>query len=205
MKTLPDSVKQLKDWPISGHLIPHTWYHHLTTKRGDPYGPAIFILADILYWYRPKVITDEKTGKVTYEKKFKKDLLQRSYEQMASKFSISKRQATQAVVYLEEKNLIKRVFRSIKLGDLVINNVLYIELNVEELFKISLPEDEIIDPLPSHRETLSPYIVRQIQRLPHRLLSRGRTRTPPPPNPPKKKNCFKIWRRRWRNNSNSKC
>lgn len=155
MTKLPEAVLQLKNWNIQGHIIPHSWYRHLTTKRGDPYAPAIFVLSDILYWYRPKISMDEETGEVLYEKKFQEDLLQRSYEQFSQKFGISKRQAYNAITYLEEKGIIKRHFRSFQLGEIFLNNVLYIDLNINELLKISLNDDETFQNFQKQKEDSS--------------------------------------------------
>ena len=50
---------------------------------------ALLILADLVYWYRPAPIYDIKTGQLNgYGKKFKEDLLQRSYKNLEEKFGL---------------------------------------------------------------------------------------------------------------------
>lgn len=81
---------------------------------GKPYLIAIVILSDIVYWYRAGRGTDEGSGQLLgYRKRFKADLLQRSYQQMADQFGITKRDATNAVVELEKLGVVRRVFRTL--------------------------------------------------------------------------------------------
>lgn len=108
--------------------IPETWYH--TIKRNNqPHAMAILILWDLVYWYKWTEVRDEVSGLVIgYKKKFKADLLQRSYEAISNKFGISKRQATDIIVFLEKLGAVKRVFRNIKVANTTLSNVLFIEL-----------------------------------------------------------------------------
>ena len=97
------SVDAIATMAISGNVIPATWYKTITTASGKADLAAINILSDVLYWYRPSEIRDESTGDViAYRKRFSADLLQRSYDQIAEHFGLSKRQAKDAVVRLEE-------------------------------------------------------------------------------------------------------
>lgn len=130
-----DSVGRIN---ISGNVIPMSWYKTIVRETGKPYLEAITILADIVYWYRPTEIRDEQTGLVIeYRKKFKADLLQRSYQQIANMFGISKREATNAIVRLEKLGVIKRVFRTLNINDVVTSNVLFLELIPERLKKLT--------------------------------------------------------------------
>lgn len=108
--------------------IPETWYH--TIKRNNqPHAMAILILWDLVYWYKWTEVRDEASGLVIgYKKKFKADLLQRSYEAIGNKFGISKRQATDVIVFLEKMGAVKRVFRNIRVANTTLSNVLFIEL-----------------------------------------------------------------------------
>lgn len=126
---------------ISGNIIPQMWYRTIVRDSGKPNLTAIIILADIVYWYKPTEIRDENTGQVVaVKKKFKSDLLQRSYQQISEQFGISKKEATNAVIFLEKLGVIKRVFRTITINGLVINNVLYLELLVSRLKELTYPE-----------------------------------------------------------------
>lgn len=127
---------------ISGNIIPQAWYKTIIRDSGKPNLTAIVILADIVYWYKPVEVRDEVTGQVVEsKKKFKADLLQRSYQQISEQFGISKKEATSAVVFLEKLGVVKRVFRTINIEGLVINNVLYLELIVTRLRELTYPED----------------------------------------------------------------
>lgn len=127
---------------ISGNIIPQAWYKTIIRDSGKPYLTAIVILADIVYWYKPAEVRDEVTGQVVeFKKKFKADLLQRSYQQISEQFGISKKEASSAIVFLEKLGVVKRVFRTINIEGLVINNVLYLELIVNRLRELTYPED----------------------------------------------------------------
>lgn len=108
--------------------IPETWYY--TIKRNNqPHAMAILVLWDLVYWYKWTEVRDEASGLVIgYKKKFKADLLQRSYEAISNKFGISKRQATDVIVFLEKMGAVKRVFRNIRVANTTLSNVLFIEL-----------------------------------------------------------------------------
>ncbi len=128
---------------ISGNIIPQTWYRTVVRESGKPNLTAIVILADIVYWYRPTEIRDESTGQVVaLKKKFKADLLHRSYQQISEQFGISKKEATNAIIFLEKLRVVKRVFRTITINGLVINNVLYLELVVSRLRELTYPEEK---------------------------------------------------------------
>lgn len=127
---------------ISGNIIPQVWYRTIIRESGKPNLTAIIILADIVYWYKPTEIRDEGTGQVIGgRKKFKSDLLQRSYQQISEQFGISKKEATNAVVFLEKLGVVRRVFRTISMNGIVVNNVLYLELIVDRLKELTYPEE----------------------------------------------------------------
>lgn len=141
-----DRVGEMNFW---GNIIPQTWYKTIRRDSGKPYLTAIVILSDVVYWYRPTEIRDENTGTVTaYKKKFAADKLQRSYQQIADMFGISKREATDAVVFLEELGVIKREFRKINVNGVVCNNVLFIGLNPERLKEITYDPTGTGTPIP---------------------------------------------------------
>ena len=132
---------------ISGNIIPQAWYQTVRRDSGKPNLTAIIILADIVYWYKPVEVRDEVSGQVMeYKKKFKADLLQRSYQQISEQFGISKKEASSAVIFLEKLGVVKRVFRTINISGLVINNVLYLELIVDRLRELTYPEGIDWDP-----------------------------------------------------------
>ena len=127
---------------FTGNVIPAAWYRTITRDNGKPNLTAIIILSDVVYWYRPVEIRDELTGQLCgFKKKFKADILQRNYQQLADQFGISKREAVNAVVELEKIGVVKRVFRTVRKGEMRNSNVLFLELNVDVLIQLTYPEN----------------------------------------------------------------
>lgn len=126
--TATPAVMAFKDLSLHGNVIPMAWYRQLTLANGKPNLPAIIILSDIVYWYRPVEVRDETTGHIIgYRAKFRADQLQRSYEQFADQFGLTKRQAKDAINYLLERGLITREFRSVAGSDgRLIGNVMFV-------------------------------------------------------------------------------
>lgn len=116
-------VDSLRGINFTGNIIPQNWYKTITNEKGKPDLPAIVILADILYWYRPSIVRSEETGEeVRLKKKFTdNDYLQRSYGQLEKQFGLSKRSARNAVVRLEQCGVIERI--TIKLSSCKWNTV----------------------------------------------------------------------------------
>ena len=139
-----DIVDEIGKLNFLGDIVPHTWYKTILRDNGKPYLNAIIILADIVYWYRPSEVREETSGQLLgFKKKFKEDLLQRSYQQMADRFGISKREATNAIIFLEKLGVIKRKFRTVTTAKTILNNVLYIRLYVDQLESITFPESTL--------------------------------------------------------------
>ena len=131
-------VDQSSQLNISGNIIPQAWYKSIVRENGKPHLTAIVILADIVYWYKPTEIRDEGSGQlVALKKKFKADLLQRSYQQIADEFGISKKEATNAIISLEKLGVIQRVFRNLVVSGITVTNVLFIELKVDRLKELT--------------------------------------------------------------------
>lgn len=135
-----DRVDRLSRMNITGNIIPSAWYQTIRKGTGKPYLNAIVILSDIVYWYRAAEVRDEGSGRLLgYRKRFKADLLQRSYQQMADQFGITKRDATNAVVELERLGVVKRVFRILTIGGQLVPNILFLDLDVEVLERLTFP------------------------------------------------------------------
>ena len=95
-----------------------------------------------MYWYRAAEVRDEGSGQLLgYRKRFKADLLQRSYQQMADQFGITKRDATNAVVELERLGVVRRVFRTLTINGQTVPNILFLELDADVLEQITFPEE----------------------------------------------------------------
>ncbi|MEC9492016.1 hypothetical protein [Flexistipes sp.] len=135
-----DKVLEITKLNLDGNIIPHNWYSQITRPNGKPDINAIIILAEILYWYRGTAVKEETTGKFTgYKKKFKDDMLQRSYKSFEIQFGFSKKQIRTALIQLENLGLIKRVFKNIELENKsIITNVMYIDINPKRIEEITI-------------------------------------------------------------------
>ena len=140
------SVDKLYGLPITGNIVPSVWCHEIIGENGKPNMNAVMILAEIVYWYRPKVEkTEEEQNDIQLQKKFKADLLQLSYRKIMNKFNLSKDQCKRALDLLENMGLIKRHYRMITADDgTKFNNVMYIELIAEKIIELTC--DETHDP-----------------------------------------------------------
>lgn len=134
---------ELIDFNITGNVIPPIWYKRITFDSGKPQLLAINILADLVYWYRPSEKRDTYTGQVIERrKKFKGDVLQRSYGQICDFFGCTKKQAKDSLTLLEKMGLIERIVRSTKIGEMTVPSCLYIKLNVDAIKTISFLSPE---------------------------------------------------------------
>lgn len=141
MRETTPEVEAIGQLNITGNVIPGSWFKTVVGDTGKPNLNAIMVLSDIVYWYRPTEMRDERTGAtVGFQRKFKGDLLQRSYKQLSDQFGISKQSAMRAVVLLEKLGAITRIFRTIEADDTVLNNVLFIKPNVERIFELTYPD-----------------------------------------------------------------
>lgn len=124
---------------FTGNIIPEAWYRTVVNEKGKTNNLALMILSDIVYWYRPTEQRDERTNRVVYKKKFRADILQRSYVQICDKFNCSQRQARDAIIFLEKTGVIKREFRTIDVLEGRLSNVMFIALDPEVLYKLTFP------------------------------------------------------------------
>ncbi|QBP91197.1 DnaD domain protein [Bacillus mycoides] len=130
-------VTEIGGLNFKGNVVDHEWFNYITFSNGKPHIVAIMVLSEIVYWYRPTVIRDEVTGRVTYKKKFKSDKLQKSYHQLAETFGFSKIQVKRACDLLVEMSLIEIEFRTIIVNEITLNNVMFVEPKVNEIKSIS--------------------------------------------------------------------
>lgn len=132
------AVDAIGTFNFEGNIVPANWFSVFKLANGKPDVNAIIILSEIVYWHRPSVIRNEETGQITgIKKKFKADLLQRSYGSFSDQFGFSKQQVREALDRLEKFGVIKRHFRTIEANNQKYNNVLFIELITPVLFKVT--------------------------------------------------------------------
>ena len=118
---------------LTGNITPHDWYEKFTNSRGTSDLPLISVLAEIVYWYRPKRIKDTQTGNITYVNKFLGDAWQTSYEHFEKKFGFNREKLRRIFVKLEKMGICAREFRNVKLRGQTYNNRLFIHLSTQFL------------------------------------------------------------------------
>lgn len=134
-----DAVDKIGMMNIEGNIIPFNWFSEFKFKNGKPDLNAIVILSEIVYWYRPKIIRDEEIGMtVGMSKRFKADLLQRSYDSFSSQFGLTKRQVKDCIDRLCEHGVIYREFRTVQTNATTLFNVLFIGVNAGVLSSVSM-------------------------------------------------------------------
>lgn len=129
------TVDAIGQMDFSGSLIPHSWLHSITLDSGRPDMNAIFVLAEIVYWYRPSVSVNED-GKAVWKKKFWKDYLQKSIRELATKLNLSYDQVKLALVRLEKRGLIVKHLKTEIINGRKYGNVLYIEPVPEKIHEL---------------------------------------------------------------------
>lgn len=157
-------VAQIAEMNFQGNIVPMTWFQHIRFENGKPDPIAIMLLSDIVYWYRPKEKRDEETGKSAgLRKRFRSDLLQKSYQSYADLFGFTKGQIIDAMKRLENLGVIKRHFRNVRACTGNLPNVLFIELIPQVLRRFT--QAKVIEtggcpdqttPLPSLNQTPPP-------------------------------------------------
>ena len=130
---------------ITGNVIPEEWYKYIVKPTtGKPYLLAITILADLVYWHRPTEVRDERTGDVIgWKKKFRGEMLQKSYQEYANKYGESKKTIKLAFDRLVELGVIRRFFFNVEYSNgRTIPNQMFIDLNIKVLKEISYPKED---------------------------------------------------------------
>lgn len=118
LKTGNETTDSLIGVRFTGNVIHQNWYKTILMDNGKPDAISIMILADIVYWYRPSEIRDEITGRtIGFSKKFKSDLLQRTYESFSEQMGFTKRQVQESIkrlvllLTLPDRTLVKFIVR----------------------------------------------------------------------------------------------
>lgn len=123
---LPAAVIEIGKIHFEGNIIPHPWYRHITFPSGKPDLPAIIILAEIVYWYRPYQ-TLNQCGKPLLRKRFDGDMFQCSAAYYEKKFGLTKDQTRKALKRLEDGGYIRREYRDIVRQGIRMNCVMFVE------------------------------------------------------------------------------
>ena len=126
---------------ITGNVIPESWYKTVVSPNGRVNLLAVNLLGEIVYWYKPTEVRDERSGDVTWVKKFAdEEYLQKSYAQICEKYNVSTKQAREALIVLETLGVVKRHFRTVETEMGKCPNVMYIELIPDVLYELTYTE-----------------------------------------------------------------
>lgn len=155
-----ETLSNTRQLNLTGNVIPHSWYSHITFENGKTDLIGIVLLAEIVYWYRPTEIKCERTGRLLgYKKKFRADMLQRSNGSFADQFGLTKRQIAEGLKRLEDAGLIHREFRTIETSQGKIGNVQYLAPIVSAITTLDNDPDDnqlIGDDTPSDDDSFIP-------------------------------------------------
>lgn len=136
-----DAVSKIN---FQGDITPRIWRKTITKANGKPYPLARDILSDLVYWYRATETVDEDTQDITMKKKFRDDLLYKTYDQLGEEFGESKRVIRDALKRLEELGVVCRHFRTVTYENgITVNNVMYIELVPSVLYALTYPDTDL--------------------------------------------------------------
>ena len=124
--SLPPAVAEIGKIHFEGNIIPHQWYQHITCESGKPDLPAITILAEIIYWYRPYQ-TLTKSGRSILHKRFEGDRFQCTAAYFVDKFGLTKDQTRKALKRLEDAGYIRREYRDIVYQGILHNCISFVE------------------------------------------------------------------------------
>ena len=141
-----EAVDRIGHINISGDVKPRIWHKTIVNEQGKPQRLAMDILAEIVYWYRPVEVRDERTGEVIgWKKKFASDMLQKDYNYFMDSYGESEKTISRALAFLEGLGVIRRHRKSIRLkSGTIAHNVLFIELMVDKLYELTYPQKEDI-------------------------------------------------------------
>ena len=131
-----ENVLKMAKLKLTGNITPAIWYKKLLLDSGKPNIPAILILSDIIYWYRP-IESKSSNGDIKYKQKFKTEKLQRQYQYYISYFGYGKTTFRNAINYLEQKKLITKELKNIIGNGRAFNNVLFLDIVPENINKLT--------------------------------------------------------------------
>src|SRR5262245_27255982 len=128
-------VAAISELQYQGIVVPHSWWitDHLRYSIGRANVNAALILADICYWYRATETRNENGEVIARQRKFRSDKLQKSYDEWAELFGITKRQVQNAIAFLVNKGLITRELRSFTSAGRKLGNVTFFEPVVDTI------------------------------------------------------------------------
>ncbi len=147
------------DWmgrmQLTGYVVPISWYRTIRKPNGRSNLAAVLILADIVYWYRAVEVRDEMAGQFIIREKPQMDILQRSCQELADQFGLTRRGVRNTITELEQMGVIRQISQTQELDSRASSDVLFLELNVDVLMKLTYP-GELKEVLPEAKERWPP-------------------------------------------------
>ncbi len=144
---LPPAVVALGSIHFEGNVIPHAWFSQLKLPSGKTDLVGLIILAEIVYWYRPITVLDEKTGQqVIQRKKFKGDMFQSPLGYYENKFGLTKDQVRKALRRLETNGFIIREYRDVVQHGVKLTGATYVEPIPAKILEITYPDSAAATP-----------------------------------------------------------
>jgi len=133
------AVKAISQMDITGNVVPRQWLARLKMPNGTPDPIGVLILAEIIFWYRWTEVLDPATQMVTrYERRFKADKLQKSYQQLSNALGFSKQQVRDAIERLESGGYITKELRNFPTKDgVMLTNVMFLEPVTEAIERLT--------------------------------------------------------------------
>lgn len=154
-KTGNPTVDRMGCMQLTGYVIPVSWYRTIRKPNGRSNLAAVLILADIVYWYRAVEVRDEMAGRFIIREKLQTDTLQRSCQELADQFGLTRRGVRNTITELEQMGVIRRISQTQGLDSRAGSDVMFLELNMDVLMKLTYPE-ELKEALPEAKERWSP-------------------------------------------------
>ncbi len=154
-KTGNPTVDRMGCMKLTGYVIPISWYRTIRKPNGRSNLAAVLILADIVYWYRAVEVRDEMVGRFIIREKLQTDILQRSCQELADQFGLTRRGVRNTITELEQMGVIRRISQTQGLDSRASSDVLFLELNMDVLMKLTYPE-ELKEALPEAKERWPP-------------------------------------------------
>jgi DnaA N-terminal domain len=128
---------------ITGNIVPSNWYHNLLRPCGKSDTTAIAILSELVFLHRYNGNTE----------------FQLNFNYFKRKFNFGVSQTKDAVIRLEQAELLKRSLRTVIVGGRRFTNEMFLVLNIENVLKLNSQDQAKKFPLSGRKEkTDSPEI-----------------------------------------------
>lgn len=133
-----DLTREIGKINLSGDVIHPLWFQEIRRKDGRPHLLAIMILANVVYWYQPIDMRDEKTGVIIPgAKRFPGDMLRKSYDDYAEYYAVKKDAVVAAFNTLEDLGLVFRHFKTEIIDGQKMPNVMFLAPDPRTIMKIT--------------------------------------------------------------------